>query len=184
MSQLIGVSALFGIRPHESRDKLSTSAGVIPFERQMGLDLARLPSLSNFTMDSDPLTSFLTPPTKKRKLVSVVPSPPMLADLLAAFGAKRLPMSVSRISAGRMEVDDRELRAAKKVFSYAESDVSDATPESPDSSGFETLPESSKTSIKVDDSIESEIEDQLQSEDVIHGTFSQFSVPNMVTNMT
>ena len=134
-------------------------------------------------MDSDPLTSFLTPPNKKRKLVSVVPSPPMLADLLAAFGAKRLPTSVSRISAGRMEVDDRELRAAK-VFSYAESDVSDATPESPDSSGFETLPESSKTSIKVDDSIESEIEDELQSEDVIHGTFSQCSVPNMVTNMT
>ena len=124
-------------------------------------------------MDSDPLTSFLTPPSKRRKVSMVKPSPPRLSDLLSAFGARRVPSSVSRME---KEADSRDLRPVKQPFNYAESEGSNLTPKtSPGASSFEASPESSKTSIKVHDSTDSENElqqddeDELQSDDIIHG---------------
>lgn len=137
-------------------------------------------------METDPLSTFLTPPSKRRKLAAVQPSPPKLSDMLAAFGAQRLPSSVSRM---QKEADDaRNLRPAKPRVSYAESDSEPVTPtSSPGGSSFGEAGESSKTSIIIDDDTDEELqrdiarqvmeddEDELQSEDVIHGMYASFS---------
>ena len=120
-------------------------------------------------MDSDPLAAPQTPPLKRRKLTVVQPSPPKLSDLLAAFGARRLPESVSRMA---KEADGRDLRPSKQGFSYAESDESISPTPSPGNSSFGGSTESSKTSVV--DLVGSDSEDELQAsgevddDDVIH----------------
>lgn len=130
-------------------------------------------------MESDPLTSFQTPPRKGRKATAVQLSPPRLSDLMAAFGARRLLMSIGRME---MQSDRQRLRPLKQPFSYAESD-SDVTPQTSPGSSFEDSFESSKTSIELhDDETDDELQDgadaakegqdndELQSDDVIVGT--------------
>ncbi|KAK5165576.1 uncharacterized protein LTR77_009105 [Saxophila tyrrhenica] len=114
-------------------------------------------------MDVDPLSTHQTPPSKRRKLLAVMPPAPKLSDLLSAFGARSIPASVSKMA---NVADVKNLRQQRPVFSYAESEAT-ASPTKTDSSSFDdTPPKSSKTSIEKDESSE-ESEDELISEDVI-----------------
>ena len=105
--------------------------------------------------------------------MSVQPSPPKLSDLLAAFGARRLPSSASRMDG----VNAKALRPEKPGFSYAESDGSNSPGAESNASSFEDSPESSKTSLKLYGDGESDDELQqvngdkheVHSDDVIHG---------------
>lgn len=126
-------------------------------------------------MDTTDELTLTTPPPKKRRLLSVKPSPPRLSDLMAAFGAKRTPSSLSKME--RQSAAGHEMRA-KATVNYAESDESaQASPQS--ASSFGGPAESSNTSLMVNSKDESEDEsihgseeesgDELQqSDDVIH----------------
>lgn len=83
------------------------------------------------------------------------------------------------MSASRMEkqADGHELRPEKKRVSYADSESSNS-PGTPGSKFSQESPVSSKTSIKLNDTDDEELdvgedgrddEDELQSADVIHG---------------
>ena len=145
-------------------------------------------------MGFDPLTSFTfqTPPRKVRKLAAVQPNPPRLSGLLSAFGARQLPMSASRMEP---RSDRRGLRPLKERFSYAESE-SDVTPQTSPGSSLGDSFESSKTSIEVHDDDDSEDElqssgnaakaspgnDELDSDDVIHGTLAYHTHSHQITD--
>ena len=64
------------------------------------------------------------------------------------------------------------LRPGRSKFSYAESESSNSPTGKSDGSSFDDPPESSKTSVKFNDNTDSE--DELHSEDVIHGTLQVF----------
>lgn len=122
----------------------------------------------------DPLSMFQTPPARKiRRLHSVQPPPPKLSDLLAAFGARRLPTSVSKMQRAAL----RGLRPLETAVDYAESESSSpSTPQSSPASNYGVSLGSLKTPISLDDtdsedegSSSSDGEDELQSDDVIQG---------------
>src|ERR1700761_4668122 len=123
-------------------------------------------------MDFDPLSSFQTPPPKRRKLFAVRASPPRLSDLLASFGARRLPMSARRME--KLSEERRSLRPQRSNFSYAESENSSPGAKSSSSEFDDLLPKELPISgdsdgerqVQVDDDEE---EDELNSDDVIHG---------------
>lgn len=118
-------------------------------------------------MDRDPLTSPTTPPVRRRTLAFVRPPLPRLSDLLAAFGAKRLPSSARRMA---LEHDVRELRPARPSVSYAESEGSTATPTTSPTSSFGDPTSNSQTFIEFDDSSADELEQAADDDnDVIQG---------------
>lgn len=121
---------------------------------------------------SDPLTNPpFTPPSKRRKLDLVVVTPPRYSDLLAAFGARRVPSSVSKMS--RENEGVRKLRNETKTqgLSYAESDDSDVvTPKSEASNfGGAAVGSDTRTSIGLTDSDGEEDGDVESEDDVIAG---------------
>ena len=116
-------------------------------------------------MDHDELL-FHTPPSQPRRLVSVQPTP-RLSDLLAAFGARSLPVSSSRMS---RETDKKSsLRPDRVSFSYAESEGSSSPAADSAASSFNGSPASSKTSSRIEESAESEDELQQDDADCIRG---------------
>ncbi|KAK3706971.1 hypothetical protein LTR37_012470 [Vermiconidia calcicola] len=139
-------------------------------------------------MDNDPLSTFTTPPSKRRKLVSVQPSPPKLSELMAAFGAKQLPSSASRMD---KITASKELRPQRPGVTYAESESSNSPTGRTDASSFDGSPVSSKTSVKLNGSFNSDGEreqshdsdDELHSDDVIHvpRSYSTRELPNRST---
>lgn len=125
------------------------------------------------SVDTDlPLSDHLpTPPSKRRKLASVAVTPPRYSDLLAAFGARRVPSSVSKMS--RESVGVRQLRAeTKQGFSYAESDGSEVASPNGSSSSFREAAGTgdTRTSIDLTGSDSEAQDDEAESEDdVIEG---------------
>ncbi|KAK5115624.1 hypothetical protein LTR85_009795 [Meristemomyces frigidus] len=124
-------------------------------------------------MEPDELT-LTTPPTKRRRLMSSKPSPPRLSDLMAAFGARSTPDSVTKRD--RQSAGGHEMRH-KSAVHYAESESSaQSSPKS--ASSFGEKSGSSKTSLMVNSKEDTEdelmgdgngdSEDELQSSDVIH----------------
>ena len=117
-----------------------------------------------------------TPPAKRRRLLSVKPSPSRASDLLASFGARRTSSSVSKMD---RTPTGHELRQ-KAVVSYAESAASSPSGESAASfydaeesiQDQDAAAESSRTSVTPQ---EEESEDELQSSDVIHGESHKFA---------
>lgn len=127
------------------------------------------------SVDTDLLLSdhLSTPPSKRRKLASVAVTPPKYSDLLAAFGARRVPSSVSKMSKESAGV--RQLRAeTKQGFSYAESDDS-GEPSPNGSSGGSAFGEAAatggtRTSIDLTGTDSEEEHDEAESDDdVIEG---------------
>ena len=130
-------------------------------------------------MNSDPLSSFLTPPSKRRKLMAVLASPPKLSDLMAAFKATQSPMSASRTQKVTEVPESREFRPTKRI-SYAETDTSSmqASPgssagegsyqESPGEGTVDSEDEPQKKPVVIDLDIDTD-EDELQSDAIIHG---------------
>lgn len=120
-------------------------------------------------MDRDELL-FHTPPFERRRLVSVQPTPPRLSDLLAAFGARSLPVSSSRMS---RDTDKKSnLRPERASFSYAESGGSSSPATDSAASSFNGSLTSSKTSSRIEESAESEDELQQDDADCIRGMYS------------
>ena len=127
------------------------------------------------TLLCDPLTDpASTPASKRRKLDSVVVTPPPYSDLLAAFGARQVPSSVSKMS--KQSERMRQLRGETKTqgFSYAESDDSDlASPNaSPGSSsgGHQANAGAARTTVDLTSSDSDDGDDESGSEDdVIEG---------------
>lgn len=125
---------------------------------------------------SDPPTSFDTPPPKRRKLAAVAITPPRYSDLLAAFGARRVPSSISRMLKETEGV--RALRPESKTtgFSYAETDTSDMiTPKSsPNGSSFGEPSDTGGTSLDLagcdsDESEDKQEDGTASDDDVIAG---------------
>lgn len=125
---------------------------------------------STFTMDAEQHT-LSTPPTKRRKVMSVNPSPRRLSDLMASFGARSTPDSVSK--ANRQSAGGHGMRQTSAV-NYAESQSSaESSPKSV--SSFGEKQESSTTSLTggnskeetEDEQMAGDSEDELHSSDVI-----------------
>ena len=124
-------------------------------------------------MEHDELL-FHTPPSTARRLLSVQPSPPRLSDLLAAFGARSLPVSSSRMSRDTDKKSNVGLRPERASFTYAESEGSSSPVADSAASSFNGSPASSKTSSRIEESAESaESEDELHQndDDCIRGTY-------------
>lgn len=116
-------------------------------------------------MEPDLLSTYGTPPAKRRKVMAVVLPSTKLSDLLSAFQAKPSPTRV--INQQTLSDTSMDLRRQRPGFSYAEPE-SDSTnsPTTSEGSTWDTSLESSKTSMKLDDEA-SESEDELGSDDVI-----------------
>lgn len=119
----------------------------------------------NLVDDSDDDLS-ITPLPKRRKLVPVVPkpSPNKLSELLSVFGARKSHSSVSAMS--QTPVKGHRLRGAANI-SYAES------PSSVLSSPRTTSSFDSEEG-EANDVMNATSEDELTSDDVIHGEFRHF----------
>ena len=114
------------------------------------------------TMELDPLSTFQTPPSKRRRLMSAVVLPHQkLSDLLSAFGAQRSPSSVSQL---KRTSETMDLRRQRPEFSYAESETT-ASPTKSDGSVFDDSPPPSKPSKKVHDGDVAEDDEDEVSED-------------------
>lgn len=103
----------------------------------------------------------ITPLPKRRKLMPIVakPSPKKLSDLLSVFGARKSLSSVSAMN--RTPVKGHRLRGAANI-SYAESPSSAL-------SSPRTVSSVDGDQGEVDDVMDGASEDQLTSDDVIHG---------------
>lgn len=117
----------------------------------------------------------ITPPHKKRKLVPVLPRMNS-TDLLAAFGSHKSPGSVTKMN---REAAGHSLRG-QATMSYAESPPTSAD-NSPSKSAFEDDMEEDQEEDNDDDNDNEDSEDELNSEEIIHGARDRgqwYFIPN------
>lgn len=115
---------------------------------------------ANIFQQSNPMDIIDTPPLKRRKLVPAIPkvSPSKLSDLLSVFGARKSLTSVSKMD---RDAGGHSLRG-KAPVSYAESPPTSTETSPTNSPALGVL-----DSFDVSES-ESDSEDELTSDDVIH----------------
>jgi SWI/SNF-related matrix-associated actin-dependent regulator of chromatin subfamily A member 5 len=131
------------------------------------------------TIDVDPLTTFLPPPVKRRKLVAVAPSPPKLklSELLAAFHARPVSSSITKMAIS----DLKNLRPQKTGFSYAESSPSNS-PTNSEGSNFDQAPDAKSSRKAYDYDDEDEEDDVSDSADELNSDDNVIGKPSIAPN--